>query len=199
MKNLITYILVFFMAFMFVTSGIVYLNQKYVNIFKFDFREAEAKRVSELRKLSANDFMKIREAVYTQIKSELDESKKDDTKVSIDSTYLTTMNENVSKIDKLSEEFNKIAQLRKDNSQKDKKIKELESQSKIRQDSIYNEWVKATVKLYESMDSKDAAKFIQKYSDNVARDLIYTMKKKKAAAILSNLNPDMVINLTKAQ
>lgn len=187
------------MAFMFVTSGIVYLNQKYVNIFKFDFREAEAKRVSELRKLSANDFMKIREAVYTQIKSELDESKKDDTKVSIDSTYLTTMNENVSKIDKLSEEFNKIAQLRKDNSQKDKKIKELESQSKIRQDSIYNEWVKATVKLYESMDSKDAAKFIQKYSDNVARDLIYTMKKKKAAAILSNLNPDMVINLTKAQ
>jgi flagellar motility protein MotE (MotC chaperone) len=49
------------------------------------------------------------------------------------------------------------------------------------------------------MDPKDAAKVIQKYSDNEARELIYKMKKNKAAAILSNLNPDFVNRITKVQ
>ena len=38
------------------------------------------------------------------------------------------------------------------------------------------------------MDSKKAAKLIQNYSDNVSRDIIYTMKKKKAAEVLNAMN-----------
>ena len=62
----------------------------------------------------------------------------------------------------------------------------------------YNDWIASTVKLYESMDSKQAAKIITNYSDNVARDIIYAMKKKKAAEILSNLNSEQIVKLTRA-
>ncbi|MDQ7817308.1 MAG: hypothetical protein RDU14_09835 [Melioribacteraceae bacterium] len=65
-------------------------------------------------------------------------------------------------------------------------------------DSVYNKWVKSSVKLYEAMDSKKAAKIIQGYNDNIARDIIYSMKKKKAAEIMAEFKPDKankIINL----
>ena len=59
----------------------------------------------------------------------------------------------------------------------------------LKKDSVYQIWVRNTVKLYESMDSRKAAKIILGYSDNIARDLLLTMKKKKAADIIAELNP----------
>ncbi|GAB6281329.1 MAG: hypothetical protein STSR0008_00680 [Ignavibacterium sp.] len=64
-------------------------------------------------------------------------------------------------------------------------------------DSAYIKWKKSTVKLYELMDPKKAAKIISQYSDNIARDLIYSMNKKKAAQILQYLDTETVIKLTR--
>jgi len=65
----------------------------------------------------------------------------------------------------------------------------------VNRDSIYKSWVAETVKLYEVMDSKKAAKVILGYSDNIARDIILKMKKKKAAEILAELKPEVVTRI----
>jgi flagellar motility protein MotE (MotC chaperone) len=49
------------------------------------------------------------------------------------------------------------------------------------------------------MDSKIVAKLILNLSDDTARDLIYSMKKRKAAEVLSNLSPEIAIRLTRAR
>ena len=55
--------------------------------------------------------------------------------------------------------------------------------------SIRQKWIKQTAKLYESMDPKKAALIIKNYSESTARDIIYRMKKNKAADVLSELDP----------
>ena len=49
------------------------------------------------------------------------------------------------------------------------------------------------------MDADQAAKIITNYSDNVARDIIYSMKKKKAVEILSALKPETVNRLIQVE
>ncbi|MDP3682477.1 MAG: hypothetical protein Q8S01_00960, partial [Ignavibacteria bacterium] len=66
-------------------------------------------------------------------------------------------------------------------------------------DTAYLNWKKQTAALYELMEPKKAAKIIQNFSDNIARDILYTMKKKKAAEILAQLNPETANRITKAQ
>ena len=65
-----------------------------------------------------------------------------------------------------------------------------EAMKQKQSDSSYTAWTQRTAKVYEAMDPQRAAKIISNYSDNVARDLIYSMRQKKAAAILSELNPE---------
>lgn len=66
-------------------------------------------------------------------------------------------------------------------------------------DSSYIKWTKNTAAIYETMDAKKAAKIIENYSDNIARDIIYAMKKKKAAEILAELSPQVASKITKAK
>jgi len=40
------------------------------------------------------------------------------------------------------------------------------------------------------MEPKKAAKIIQTYSDNIARDILYNMNKKTAAKVVSEFNPE---------
>jgi len=54
----------------------------------------------------------------------------------------------------------------------------------------YKDWIKKTSDIFAIMDSKKAAKLIQNYSDNISRDIIYTMKKKKAADVLNAMNDE---------
>jgi flagellar motility protein MotE (MotC chaperone) len=49
------------------------------------------------------------------------------------------------------------------------------------------------------MDAKKAAKIILTYSDNIAKDIVYSMKKKKAAEILAQLNPETVNRITRVK
>jgi len=79
-------------------------------------------------------------------------------------------------------------------------IKQYELANTIqRRDSTYKSWLKKTVALYEAMDSKKVAKIILTYSDNIAKDIVYAMKKKKAAEILSQLTPETVNRITRVK
>ena len=48
------------------------------------------------------------------------------------------------------------------------------------------------------MDTRKAAKIIQGYSDNIVRDLLLTMKKKKAAEILAEFKPETATRIISA-
>ncbi len=63
------------------------------------------------------------------------------------------------------------------------------AQNESQPDTLYEKWVKQTAMLYDSMDPQKAAQIIKQYNDKTSRDIIYTMKKKKAAEILTYLDP----------
>ena len=54
----------------------------------------------------------------------------------------------------------------------------------------YSEWITKVTSIYSAMEPKKAAKIIQTYSDNVARDILYNMNKKTAAKVVSELSPE---------
>jgi flagellar motility protein MotE (MotC chaperone) len=70
--------------------------------------------------------------------------------------------------------------------------------SVLKTDTVYTKWTKSTASMLEAMDPRRAAKIIQNYSDNIAKDILYTMKKKKAAQILAELNPELANRITRA-
>ncbi len=75
----------------------------------------------------------------------------------------------------------------------------LSAKAKAEKDSSYAKWKRQTVQLYDAMEAKQIARVLPSFSDDVARDLVYSMKKKKAAEVLSLLSPDVVHRLTRAQ
>ena len=60
----------------------------------------------------------------------------------------------------------------------------------IVQGKEYTEWITKVTSIYAAMEPKKAAKIIQTYSDNVARDILYNMSKKTAAKVVSELSPE---------
>jgi flagellar motility protein MotE (MotC chaperone) len=101
-------------------------------------------------------------------------------------------------VDSLNTVIRAKKEVEKNFAEKEKELEKLREALGLNNKKEYNDWIASTVKLYESMDSKQAAKIITNYSDNVARDIIYAMKKKKAAEILSNLNSEQIVKLTRA-
>jgi flagellar motility protein MotE (MotC chaperone) len=49
------------------------------------------------------------------------------------------------------------------------------------------------------MDTKKAAKIIEGYTDNIAREILFSMKKKKAAEIISELKPEAATRIMNLQ
>jgi len=197
--KMLSYVFVFVLAFLFVTSALIFMNQKYRNVFAMDFREVEPNIKVVPRRITRREMDQIRKDVYSKVREELDKKAEDQNIDSQKDDYKVKVNDNSYMISKLTQQINTIAQKQKKYESKRNNSQEVQKQNKAKQDSVYSNWLKSTVKLYESMEAAEAAKFIPKYSDNVARDLIYSMKQKKAADILKNLNPDFVINLTQAK
>ncbi|PJA95547.1 MAG: hypothetical protein CO129_11185 [Ignavibacteriales bacterium CG_4_9_14_3_um_filter_34_10] len=190
MKDKLIVAMVYTLTFAAVTAGIIFLNQKYENIFKFDFRPTIKMVRIDLKKpeykTAVADLQKdIREKLIDSLKS------------------VNALNEFASQfVDKTPILKDSISLLKK------KLLRIVETQ---RKDSIlaanmksesgkkeYEEWLKKTASLYNTLESNQVAKIIKKYSDNVARDIIYKLKKQKAAEILSMMNPDEVTKITKA-
>lgn len=189
MKDKLIVIMVYTLTFAGVTAGIIFLNQKYENIFKFDFRPAQshnqinlkapeyrsalAKYESEIRKKILDSLIAVN-ALKTS-----EEKFVDQTPVLRDS------------LQKVKSKLKAVLNSRKQDSIQAAQMR-LASNKKE-----YEEWLKKTASLYNSMESAQAAKIIKKYSDNVARDIIYKLKKQKAAEILAMLNPDEATRITK--
>jgi len=205
LKDKIIYIAAFLLAFILVTGGIMYMNSAYKNIFAFDFSPVDSqpekkpgKQKEEVKNTgSGTDLLKEKE--YARLVDSLRAvaAVKDTVvKTVTDTTLVDTIKNLQLKIKELS--------LKKDSK---KEVKPDTVKPKINDitnviqphGSTYKSWVKKTVSLYEAMDSRKAAQIILTYSDNVAKDIIYSMKKKKAAEILAQYNPETVNRITRVK
>ena len=189
MKNIIIYSVIFIAAFAATTFGIYTLNNKYADVFKFDFRDR-----SSVEKMIAKSLVKVStdSIAVAQNDSLVTDSlikNKTVSKVKTIETFKDT-------IASVKAELNSAEQKL---SIKDQEIKKLKSQLEEKENIKYQDWLKNTIKLYEEMESNKAAQLLQGIPENQARDIIYTMKKKKAAEILSYLEVGTVQRLTKAK
>jgi hypothetical protein len=182
LKGPVVLILTFIAVFVGITALVLIGVDKYENIFTLDFRpKVHANKLIAVNDSSENDNM---------VDSVLVLNNSVDSKIAVDSSG-NIKSPGSSITQKISENNNnpKISLI--DSVSISKNIKT--------NDSAYTKWKKSTVKLYEAMDSKRAAKIIQTFSDNVARDLIYSMKKKKAAEILSIMPPEIASRITRQE
>jgi flagellar motility protein MotE (MotC chaperone) len=191
MKERIVYLLIFIFAFALVTGGMFVTNDKYENMFRFDFRDRHALLVEKhmqdsikivqdsirnkmvqdsIARKNNPDSLQAEQAQQLQPPAEAEQAanangKPDDKKNAFASSVAVPVN----------------------------------AKLKAEKDSIYARKIRQTVQLYETMDAKQVAKVIQTYNDDIAHDIIFAMKKKKAGEILSLLSPDLVHRITKVQ
>jgi len=181
--------IIFIVSFVMVTALIAFLNLRYNNIFDFDFTDTKA--ASELRTAQQIEDMRL------NLRPEIEKTVLDSLKViGFDSATVVNKNNKVVLLeDSIAVLQKKIGRLSRETSNLEVTNTKLEK--KKDSETEYQEWIKTTSKFYESMESQKAAKIILKYSDNIAKDILYSMKKKKAAEILSELNPETAKRITR--
>lgn len=197
MKTYILNSLPFVFAFFIVTGIIVYLNNQFNNIFQFDFspKQSSSQLISDSTKVEASDLSLQDKQENPTLSKNVNEEPSDSIGniINVDSTKKQGETKDV-----VVKEYK--AQLEKKPEVEQEKLEpkfvsnsdnqQTQTQEK-KSDSDYNEWLKKVSKILEQIEPPKAAKIIQNYSDNVARDIIYTMNKKNAAKIISELNPEI--------
>lgn len=197
MKNNIIYAAVFAAAFILVTGGIIYLNDSYKNIFYFDFTPAAENKTGEKKKDKPSELddlmakLSEMEKFSIEFKKEILDTIKTITLPAADSSIASVDSSLIDSIRTLQ----KALAMNSNNDSVSANVKAFTEKTK--KDSVYLKWTKSTASLYESMDARKAAKIIQNYSDNVARDILYAMKKKKAADVLANIEPETANRITR--
>ncbi|MFA8341672.1 MAG: MotE family protein [Rhodothermaceae bacterium] len=183
MGSKLSIFLVFVITFIGVAGAVYFLNQKYNNIFVGDFRPAPNMK-----------------DINTDLEERVDSLDQYYVRTKIDTFFIY---QDTTLISQLEDAQKLIADLQNQIVEKEKTIKNIEGKisavtekTTTNQDSVKQAWLTATVKLIETMDAKRAARIIENYNTDLARDIIYKMKKKKAGEILSQLKPDLVTNLT---
>ncbi|MBZ0199162.1 MAG: hypothetical protein K8H86_04790 [Ignavibacteriaceae bacterium] len=194
MKGKLIYIAAFIAAFVFTTIAIMYLNNICNNIFVFDFSDPKPQvhQPTILKEITAPENLVEISKQQTKV-----EPVNDTSSVNIKTEDPAVENKQLSS---LADSTKKIAAV-SDKKATENKVEEKKPvvKEKVTPTKEYLEWTKKTAGLYEAMDANRAAKIIQNYSDNVARDIIYAMKKKKAAEILSILSPEIAQRITRVQ
>ena len=179
MKSTITYVLVFALAFAGTSSAIYVLNQKYVNIFGFDFRdESLVEDVMAYQALINGDELITVDSLFVEQSNTLG-----------DEVY-----ENEKKVDD-----EPTIEEKQQQTKRDEELDRLGKEVLAKKEASRKSWLKSTIKMYEAMQADKAAKLLSSIPDQDARDILYSMKKKKAAEILSSLNTETVIRLTRAE
>lgn len=183
------------MAFVVVTYLIISLNNNYNNIFEFDFTEVKMKEdFTKLKEgTTGGEILMLKNYLEHEFKSKIIDSVKANTPVKVDTVYKEVVEDQslLDSLNKLNTELQKAEKLLALNEEKPDSSKQI--------NKINKDWIRKTSKLLEEMDPKRAAKVIMKYSDNEARELIYAMKQKKAAEILSLLDPIFVNKITSSR
>jgi flagellar motility protein MotE (MotC chaperone) len=207
---------VFVAAFAITTWGMIFLNKNFQNIFKFNFNPRTEAPINQVEEPTIPKTEKIDSFAVTTLEdtTELDSPKNNYSKtekIVIQKIVRDTVIQKIDNPKLLSgiDSLNKVVQkLENEVSEKEKQLESAQNELTSFKESLtaskenkksYEEWLKTTVDLFEEMDARKASKLIQKYSDNEARDIIYSMRKKNAAEILSYLKPDDVIKITRAK
>ncbi|GJQ63624.1 MAG: hypothetical protein SCALA702_26770 [Melioribacteraceae bacterium] len=185
MKKTFLYIVIFALTFINVSAAIIYLNFKYNNIFKLDFRPKPE-----------NDTVILESPEVVELKNQLKQQILDS--LAIEQARL----DSIAQVDEEGEEdikkpHNPIEANEQYIAQTDNSYEKEEKRKAARE--AYENWKKKTAAMYEHMEPGKAAKIIEKYSDNVARDILYAMNKKKAAKVLAALNPEFANQITKVR
>lgn len=185
MKNVFAYGIIFLLAFALVTGAIFYLNTKYTNIFALDFTQDTGGQNKNNKTGVSADSLKTDLPALT------------DTAAIANDLTINTVNEKNAAPTEPNSNINRTIeqQTLTDNPM----LPKTNNKDSAKKDSVYQAWLRETVKLYEAMDSKKVAKVILAYPDNIARDLILRMRKKKAAEVLSEFQPEVVTRLISVQ
>ncbi len=197
MKQGIIYGGTFLFAFMVVTGLLIYLNSSYENIFEFNFAPKSIVQLSDSTKTDSLNIAETLEVVQTSDSTaqdsillsslggiESNDSLKIDT---IDSVKIKNL---VEKLDSKKGKENIVQQNNKSDLALTEPPNDKTETTSEPHGKEYNEWIKKVSSIYSSMEPKKAAKIIQTYSDNVARDILYGMNKKTAAKVVSEFNPE---------
>jgi len=189
MIDKIATVIIFIVSFVMVTALIAFMNLKYDNIFDFDFTPshaaAELRTVQQIEDIKLNLRPEIEKAVFDSLKV-----------IGFDSSAVVGTNNKILILeDSIAVLQKEIAKLSTETSNLE--VTNANFEKKEDSEAEYQEWIKTTSKLFESMESQKAAKIILKYSDNIAKDILYSIKKKKAADILSELNPETAKRITR--
>lgn len=184
-------IITFIAAFVIVTAAIIYLNSIYVNIFQLDFTP----RSSVVAEVDSLDNQSAEEETVTDISQESEIDNKEEVEIipeKKEEQFVSTIPEQKKAEIKPVVE-NKPVQIpvieETSVSLAQNNLFEVPPQTNNPVDSTYIKWVKSTAGLFESMEAKKAALIIKNYREDVARDIIYKMKRKKAAEVLAELDP----------
>ena len=130
-----------------------------------------------------------------EFRARIVDSVKANTPIKIDTVYQEVVKDEML-IDSLLELKRKLEVTQKILAQQKEEIKDSITTKSV---VVDKDWIRKTSKLLEEMEPKKAAKVLSNYSDNEARELIYAMKQKKAAEILSILDPIFVNKITSSQ
>jgi len=187
-------ILIFVGAFILVTAGLIFLNSAYTNIFRLDFSVQENTIVKDSTKSDKNKKDNVIPPAADIFIS--DTIKSSDTLTAqvnplVDSVKTPVIQKTTQQIPETTKQISEV----KEEKLPEEKLPEIKINKET--DSTYIKWVKDTAKMFESMEPKKAAKIIANYSDDTARDIMYKMKKKKAAEILAELDPVAANRITR--
>ena len=181
--------IIIIIAFIMVTVAIAYLNLKYNNVFAFDFTPAH--QAVELR--TEKQISELKESLRPVIEKSVFDSLK---VLGFDSTAIMNANNRLLLLEDSIEVLqDRVAKLL--NEKLALEAIKVDNEKKTEINEEYQKWIAETSKFYESMESAKAAKIILKYSDNIAKDILYSMKKKKAAEILAEINPEIAKRITR--
>lgn len=192
MKQGIIYGGAFVFVFVIVTGLLIYLNSSYENIFQFNFSpkkdfQLKDSTTTEVIKATVNetfnDSSEVKDSVLFSSMGEFEakDSAKGNLITEIKNTAPESVKENKNKSKDQLLGNNQSPVLPNDDAQI---TKDLEHNNE------YKDWVQKVTSIYSAMEPKKAAKIIQTYSDNVARDILYNMSKKTAAKVVSEFSPE---------
>lgn len=198
MKQGIIYGGTFLFAFVVVTGLLIYLNSSFENIFQFNFAPKSLVQSSDSTRTDSLNVLPSEEPISES-----------DSTLAHDSILLSSLG-GVETIDSLKIDKTDSIKVKQQtevpdnkkgnekvdpkNTKTDLKINQPQIDEPIKQNIVqgkeYTEWVQKVTSIYAAMEPKKAAKIIQTYSDNVARDILYNMNKKTAAKVVSELSPE---------
>ena len=191
MKQGIIYGGTFVFAFVIVTGILIYLNSSYENLFQFNFNPKQAVQLKDSTNVKPdetavlNDSSEVKDSVLFSSMGDIETEDSTNTEIKTNikdsepelvegKKINTTIKGQVTANTQSDIQPNGNTQITKD----------------LSKDQEYKDWVQKITSIYSAMEPKKAAKIIQTYSDNVARDILYNMSKKTAAKVVSELSPE---------